>query len=177
MIITRTHRLCQRRTFFSSPFSKPNLQSYSERKVLPHSQSELYDIVANVESYPSFIPYCTNSRVIKRLSEKDGVSVVEHELTVGFLSFEERYVSRVTCRPTSSVQAVAASSTPLFTTLDTTWRFQPDSGSPRSTIVTLDITWAFANPIHAAVSSAFFGQVSKLMVGAFEKRALEVYGK
>jgi coenzyme Q-binding protein COQ10 len=44
------------------------------------------------------------------------------------------------------------------------------------TLVTLDLEYAFANPIHAAVSSAFFGQVSKMMVEAFEKRCLALHG-
>jgi coenzyme Q-binding protein COQ10 len=87
----------------------------------------------------------------------------------------------------------------------TTWRFQPAAsqstrthtsfppavdhkGSSQSrstsggygddgpTLVTLDLEFAFANPMHAMVSAAFFGQVSKLMVKAFEERCLEVYG-
>jgi len=49
----------------------------------------------------------------------------------------------------------------------------PDSGP---TLVTLDLAFAFANPVHAAISAAFFGQVSKMMVNAFEERCLEVYG-
>jgi coenzyme Q-binding protein COQ10 len=144
---------------------------------------------------------------------------MDAELTVGFLSLKESYVSRVTCTPYLSVevscslvilecrprahiplQAVALSSTPLFKTLSTTWRFQAsphttgylphqDSWSNSetqavpvgvhragSTLVTLDLTFAFSNPVHATVSATFFGQVSKLMVKAFEERCVEVYG-
>ncbi|KAI0065765.1 hypothetical protein BV25DRAFT_1821444, partial [Artomyces pyxidatus] len=126
---------------------------------------------------------------------------MEAELTVAFLAFKESYVSQVTCRPFESVEAVASSSTPLFTSLSTTWRFQPASPqSPHSstrplhrqlpqptpttqldttsgpTLLTLDLSYAFANPVHAAVSGAFFGQVSKLMVKAFEERCLAIYG-
>ncbi|KAG6814206.1 hypothetical protein H0H92_000883 [Tricholoma furcatifolium] len=121
-------------------------------------------------------------------------TVMEAELTVGFLAFTESYVSRVTCKPYESVEAVASTSTPLFKTLSTVWRFQPSntgSSSPlashntvrtegkgtESTLVTLDLKYAFANPLHASVSSTFFGQVSKLMVKAFEDRCMEVYGR
>ncbi len=45
------------------------------------------------------------------------------------------------------------------------------------TLVTLDLSFAFANPVHAAVSATFFGQVSKMMVQAFEERCLDIYGK
>lgn len=138
------------------------------------------------------------------------------ELTVGFGAFTESYTSIVTCRPYDSVevrsshmclrmsvdrllpfsQAVASSSTPLFTSLSTAWRFQPASpcsphlspsgqphrdGTPEAdggpTLVTLDLAYAFANPVHAAVSKAFFGKVSKMMVDAFELRCSEIYGR
>jgi coenzyme Q-binding protein COQ10 len=44
------------------------------------------------------------------------------------------------------------------------------------TLVTLDLAFAFSNPVHATISAVFFGQVSKLMVKAFEERCMEVYG-
>jgi len=213
-----------------SPFSEPSKtpedpQTYHERKILPYRPSQLYAIVADVESYSTFVPFCTGAHIISRstlpttiVTSKGSVpqqapqSVLEAELTVGFLSFRESYTSRVTCKPNESVEAVASTGTPLFRSLMTTWRFQPASarsphpsksqfplptdprprqslgpanGGPVSvqkdpdsgpTLVTLDLAFAFANPVHAAVSAAFFGQVSKMMVTAFQERCLEVYG-
>ncbi|KAF8076345.1 dehydrase and lipid transport-domain-containing protein [Lyophyllum atratum] len=198
------------RTLFSLPnFSDlapwntdSETQTYHERKILPYGQKELYEVVADVGSYHRFIPFCTGSRVVTPPPRRQPHDIgtipapfdMEAELTVGFLSFQERYVSQVTCKPYESVQAVASSSTPLFKSLTTTWRFQPASTQsphpsfqplhppPKAdvrispTLVTLDLAYAFANPIHASVSSAFFGQVSKLMVKAFEERCMEVYG-
>ncbi|KAF9247268.1 dehydrase and lipid transport-domain-containing protein [Melanogaster broomeanus] len=204
---------CRGRTFFTlpdlsslSPFpdtNEPETQSYHERKIFPYRRSELYQIVADVASYPAFVPYCTGSRILQRKECQDGITVMEAELTVGFLAFKESYVSKVTCKPLESVEAVASSSTPLFKTLTTVWRFQPASsdsphlsmGPPRHsserspvgitsrtspdngpTLVTLDLAFAFANPVHATVSATFIGQVSKLMVKAFEERCITVYG-
>jgi coenzyme Q-binding protein COQ10 len=111
-------------------------------------------------------------------------------------------------------QAVAESATPLFKTLETTWRFHPTSSASSSlhqsnghpalstpsrsqqgkevhsqvrslapdpddvgpTLVSLELSFAFANPVHAAVSGAFFGKVSGLMVKAFDERCSKVYG-
>ncbi|KAI0047336.1 hypothetical protein FA95DRAFT_1519035 [Auriscalpium vulgare] len=217
---------CQRRTIFSlpnlssfSPFGDPDAeppdpQTYHERKILPYTRKQLYDVVADVASYSSFIPFCTQSRVlnIRPSARLPDATILEGELTVSFLTFKESYVSEVTCRPYESVQAVASSATPLFKSLSTTWRFQPSSPrSPHSsthipinrenhhhnsthptssspitstssgdvgpTLLTLDLQYAFANPVHAAVSGAFFGQVSKLMVRAFEERCIAVYGR
>jgi len=117
-------------------------------------------------------------------------TVLDAELTVGFLNFKESYESVVTCIPFKSVEATASSSTPLFKTLSTTWRFQSHSQSltfksedgpgpsdpPGPTLVSFSLAYQFANPIHAGVSSLFFGQVSKLMIQAFEDRCSQVYG-
>ena len=75
-------------------------------------------------------------------------------------------------------QAVAASGTPLFKKLVTRWRVRP-TGQPTEspTLLSIDLEFAFANPIYAAASSAFFKQVSGMMVEAFEKRCVEVYGR
>lgn len=133
--------------------------------------------------------------------------MIDAELTVGFLALQESYVSTVTCSPYESVEVrvsispvyiltwcikAVSSSSALFHTLSTAWRFYPVSSesltslSPKnesidsdrdglSTLVTLDLVYAFSNPLHASVSSSFFSQVSKLMVEAFEKRCSEVY--
>ncbi|KAL4075891.1 dehydrase and lipid transport-domain-containing protein [Scleroderma yunnanense] len=190
-------------------FSLPNIpfpgndgsdtQTYHERKILPYRQSDLYRIVADVESYPNFLPYCTGSRVFNRNERKDGVTLMDAEITVGFLALQESCVCTVTCKPYESVQAVAASSSTLLKTLNTVWRFQSASPNPQHlpknppldgsreknivsssgdgpTIVTLDLEFAFANPVHAAVSAQFFGQVSQLMVKAFEEHCRAVHG-
>ncbi|KAG1872563.1 dehydrase and lipid transport-domain-containing protein [Suillus tomentosus] len=184
------------------PDEQPATQTYHERKIFPYGRMDLYNLVADVGSYSSFVPYCTGSRILERRVGQDGVVTMDTELMVGFLAFKESYISRVTCRPYESVQAEASSSTPLFKTLQTTWRFQPasstsphlssglllhgdarnsvpvDSHSPDAgpTLVTLDIAFAFENPLHSALSAKFFGNVSMLMVQAFEERCLAVYG-
>ncbi|KAJ7129723.1 dehydrase and lipid transport-domain-containing protein [Mycena epipterygia] len=168
------------------------LQTYREQKNLPYTRHQLYNVVADVGSYQHFIPFCSASRVLSTTDETQVPILLDAELTVQFLAFKESYVSRVTCIPLESVEAVASSSTPLFKELTTTWRFQsiPESTLPpapsstlsptrptesAATLVSLDLAFAFASPIHAAVSSSFFGKVSKLMVNAFEERCAEVY--
>ncbi|KAF5363635.1 hypothetical protein D9756_000660 [Leucocoprinus leucothites] len=219
--LSRWHLHARGRSLFSlpdlfsvSPFGgQLDTQKYHERKILPYSQKQLYDVVSDVASYPHFVPFCTESRILKSMTPESGSSgklSMDAELTVGFLSFEESYVSKVTCVPSESVeaswfvpvleyydlfdttpQATASSATPLFKALTTIWRFQP--ASPQSshpsatplhlpgeqfgpTLVTLDLVYAFASPIHAGVSATFFGQVSRLMVKAFEERCLSLYG-
>ncbi|KAF7355289.1 Coenzyme Q-binding protein COQ10 like protein, mitochondrial [Mycena sanguinolenta] len=188
------HRLVstRRRQLFSLPDLSnilpggSELQTYREQKSLPYTRQQLYKIVSDVGSYHHFIPFCSASRVLSTTDETQSPILMDAELTVEFLAFKESYVSRVTCIPLESVQAVASSATPLFKELTTMWRFQSisesgafsssDATASPTTLVKLDLSFAFASPIHAAISSSFFGQVSKLMVNAFEERCAEVYG-
>jgi len=167
--------------------------TFHKSTIFPYTPKQLYTVVADVDSYHRFIPFCTASRVLTPPPQDRSIPYnVEAELKVGFMSFEEGYVSRVHCRPYEMVKATASSSTPLFESLVTTWSFQPAStsstsprtslqpttnNSPGPTLVTFDLTYAFANPLYATISGKFFGQVSELMVQAFEKRCLEVYGR
>lgn len=204
----------------------------SLRQIFRYTPSQLFAVVSDVRQYPQFVPFCTGARI---LSEKyhaapsqspqtNDTYLMDVELSVGFLAFQESYVSKVTCRPNELVevswnainpfmyysgvlwcwswyQVAAESSTPLFKSLNTIWRFQkastqsphPQANQPYvacpsqpagmsqgddagPTLVSLDLAFAFSSPLHAAVSATFFGQVSKMMVKAFEQRCLTVYG-
>ncbi|KAF9075869.1 dehydrase and lipid transport-domain-containing protein [Rhodocollybia butyracea] len=178
LLLRRRVPFTSTRTFFS--FSLDAEKTYHESKIIPYNKQQLFKVVANVSSYQQFVPFCTESRIlnVSTPSAQDMTMIpytMEAKLTVGFLSFNESYISNVKCVPFSSVEAVASSSTPLFKSLSTVWRFEDDEKNSNNTLVTLDLSYAFANPVHAAVSSTFFGQVSKQMVQAFEDRCKKVY--
>jgi Polyketide cyclase / dehydrase and lipid transport len=107
------------------PRWSPETQKYHERKIFPYvrlttrytnlaaehdtiryKQEQLYEIVADVGSYPQFVPFCTGSRLLRPAPRRAQTTpfVMEAELTVGFLSFNESYVSQVTCHPYHSVE-------------------------------------------------------------------------
>ncbi|KAG9125866.1 hypothetical protein FRC07_005853 [Ceratobasidium sp. 392] len=211
ILVSAAARTCARLPHRRSLFSFPNLplpgvgpdkspnSAFHTRKILPYSQRQLYNLVADVDSYHRFLPFCTGSRVVTPIPD-GGFNLeeayrVEAELSVGFMGMQESYTSIVSFKPYE--QAVASSSTPLFKSLQTTWQFQPASASsphpsssppphtsdqPRKidagpTLLSIDLEYEFANPLHAAIASSSFGRVSDMMVQAFEKRCLEVYGK
>lgn len=122
-----------------------DLLVYKETKRLPYSKEQLYGVIADVEAYPQFVPFCTGSNVysVQSLGDsspseasadgrlkpwlKGGYSgethLLESELVVGFKSFDERYVSRVECRKWDMVKATASHSK-LFKHLTSTWTFK-----------------------------------------------------
>lgn len=84
--------LYQQRPFFSFPSaSQPLVKSHSERKRVPFSCAEMFDVVADVNRYREFLPFCVDSRVLRRPND----NVMEAALRVGFKVFTESYTSRV----------------------------------------------------------------------------------
>ncbi|KAK3823426.1 MAG: dehydrase and lipid transport-domain-containing protein [Benniella sp.] len=147
---------CLRRRFIALPKlpDLPNLlrpassRQYKDSIVVKYSQQEFYDLVADVDQYHQFLPWCTYSKMStttpssppagsdRRVQVGPGPVTVRHgELGIGFNSLQERYVSTVTCQEPWTVRAVSYDSK-LFKELSTTWRFTPDI--PKST--TLEAT-------------------------------------
>ncbi|CAO3566008.1 unnamed protein product [Mortierella alpina] len=146
----------QTRTFISLPKipTLPNLlkplsvstsRHYQDRTLLKYSQREFYDLVANVDDYHKFLPWCTYSKMsvpvpsgVKHKGDQlhqalgsasganHGETTTRHgELGIGFNSLQERYVSTVTCQEPWMVRAVSYDSK-LFKELSTTWKFTPN---------------------------------------------------
>ncbi|KAF9977684.1 hypothetical protein BGZ73_005194 [Actinomortierella ambigua] len=114
-----------------------SLKEYKDRKLFKYSQNEFYAVVANVEEYHEFIPWCTHSHMSAPKTDPTlppGTTVQHGELGVGFTSFQERYVSVVTCREPHMVKAVSYNSS-LFKELCTIWRFTPNIPKELTTAV------------------------------------------
>ncbi|KAG0360502.1 Coenzyme Q-binding protein coq10a, mitochondrial [Gamsiella multidivaricata] len=120
-------------------------RQYKDRTLVKYSQQEFYSLVANVDDYHYFLPWCTHSKMSDPLpagSEQvtvagsgagpsSGSVTVRHgELGIGFNSLQERYVSTVTCQEPWAVRAVSYDSK-LFKELSTTWKFTPNA--PKNT--------------------------------------------
>ncbi|CAI2185461.1 11356_t:CDS:2, partial [Funneliformis geosporum] len=166
----------QRRNFFGFSDILSSKKSYNGHKVVGYTQKQLYDVVSNIDEYHLFIPYCTNSEVLKSQYVDKRTKILTAALGVGFKGFSETYLSEVTCERPRFVQAVASSDA-LFSHLITVWQFSPHNELP-STHCYLDfhLEFEFTSPLHAQVANVFFDQVSALMVDAFEERCNQVYG-
>jgi len=96
-----------RRNFITIPGTEA--QSLTATRVLPYKYSSLYSVIADVDSYSSFVPYCTNSKVTKWSSpDSDGKRwPSEADLKVGWGGYEEMFTSRLFCIPGSVVEALS----------------------------------------------------------------------
>ena len=160
-----------RRQIFSLPgFDDDLAKKYKERKLLGYSPQQMYDVVAAVENYKEFVPWCKDSTIILQR----GDNYLEAELQVGFQIFVETYLSKVTLHPPTCISSHVGESS-LFSHLNSSWKFQPGP-TPKSVWLTFDIDFAFKSPIYRQVASLFFEEVVQRMMAAFEGRCRTLYG-
>ncbi|XP_017312713.1 coenzyme Q-binding protein COQ10 homolog, mitochondrial [Ictalurus punctatus] len=145
---------------------------YSENRTISYSVEQIFSIVANVDQYHQFVPWCKRSKVIKRRN-----GYVQAELEIGFPPIIERYVSDVTVIPNHQVRAVCTDGS-LFSHLETLWQFTPASGNHGDSCnVEFCVTFEFKSLLHSQLATVFFDEVVKQMVKAFEIRAAKLYGR
>lgn len=160
-----------RRPLFSLPGADDGLaKRYRERKLLGYTPQQIYDVVAAVEHYREFVPWCQGSSILAHR----GPTALDAELEVGFQVFVERYVSHVTLDPPRGVRSHVGE-TALFTHLDSGWRFDPGP-TPASAWMTFEVDFAFKSPLYRKVAALFFEEVVVKMMSAFEGRCRRLYG-
>lgn len=142
------------------------MPSHSERKTLPYSREQLFDLVADVGNYPKFLPWCVATRV---RSSSDTMLVAD--MIIGFKAFRETFTSRVALQRPDRIE-VSYEDGP-FKYLTNRWIFEK---SGDSTTIDFHVDFEFRSRILERAIGVVFGQAVKRMVSAFETRADELYG-
>ncbi|MCV2881042.1 type II toxin-antitoxin system RatA family toxin [Actibacterium sp. XHP0104] len=148
------------------------MPTHSETKTLPYSADQMYDLVADVASYPKFLPWTAAARVRSRKPVADG-EVMEADLVISFKVFRERFGSRVTLRPGEKRIDTDYLDGP-FKHLHSTWEFRdlPQGGCE----VKFWVDFEFRSRVLQGVIGAVFNEAMHRIVRAFEARAKELYG-
>ena len=142
------------------------MPTHAERRVIAYTPEQLFDLVADVERYPDFLPWCVGARVRSRSATE-----LVADLTIGFGPFRESFTSRVELdRPGSA--HVRYEKGP-FRYLNNKWSFKPH---PTGCAVDFFVEFEFRSRLLQAAIGVVFNEAVRLMVSAFLRRAREVYG-
>lgn len=149
------------------------MPTHTERRVLPFMPQQLYDLVAGIDKYPEFLPWCVAARIASRTPQPDGREIVLADMVIGFKMFRERFTSRVTLEPARRIVDVAYVTGPMKH-MQNRWAFValPDG----MTEVDFFVDFEFRNRLLQMTVELLFHEAVKRMVGAFETRARQLYG-
>jgi coenzyme Q-binding protein COQ10 len=143
------------------------MPTHAEQRHLPYTPEQLYDLVARVERYPEFLPWCKASRITRR----DG-DIFWADLVIAFKVFRERFTSKVVLIPKEGVDVQYIDGP--FRYLNNHWRFLPaDDGG---CVVDFYVDFEFRSKVLQRLIGLLFNEAVQRMVAAFEKRAEQLYG-
>lgn len=143
------------------------MPTHAEKRVLPYTKEQLFDLVAQVDRYPEFLPWCLGCRV-KSCTEEQVVA----DMVIGFKVFREGFTSRVLLDKPDRID-VSYENGP-FKYLDNHWIFN-DMGDG-TTEIDFYVDFEFRSKILQTAIGAVFNEAVRRMISAFESRAHDLYG-
>ena len=143
----------------------------SSRRV-KHSPEQMFALVADVETYPQFLPLCEGLTVRRRTPREGGGEVLLADMTVGYKAIRETFTSRVTLdRP--KLKILVEYLRGPFSNLENRWTFEPRGTAACD--VGFFIAYEFKSRMLALLMGAMFDAAFQRFAGAFEQRADVIY--
>jgi len=142
------------------------MPTHAETRTLPYSPEQMFKLVADVEHYPEFLPWCTAIRVQHRKAD-----VIHADMMIGFKMFREKFTTEVQLTPHQRID-VSYSNGP-FKYLNNFWIFEPtqDGGCK----IDFYIEFEFRSIILQKTIGIVFNEAVQKMINAFEVRAEKIY--
>lgn len=148
------------------------MAEHREKKYLPYRPDQVFDLVADVERYPEFLPWCEGLRVLSR-ETCGGAERLTAEMTISFKVYRERFRTEVMLdRPAMKIDVRYLEGP--FKRLENSWRFTQAGGG---TDVDFRIAFEFKSRALQLVVGVFFEEAFRRLVGAFDARARTLYGR
>ena len=147
---------------------------FSNRRRVRHGAQQMFDLVADVERYPEFVPLCHSLTVRQRTPKTDGTEVVVADMTVSFKLVKETFTSRVTLDRANLKILVEYLRGP-FSNMENRWTFEPKGDTVCD--VTFFISYEFKSRMLAILMGSMFDAAFARFSAAFEKRADAIHGR
>jgi coenzyme Q-binding protein COQ10 len=149
------------------------MPSFSTRRRVKHSAADMFDLVADVEKYPEFVPLCSALKIRSRTPKDEGVDVLVADMTVAYKMVRETFTSRVTLDRTNLTILVEYLNGP-FSRLQNRWTFR--AAGEAACDVEFFIDYEFKSRVLAMLMGAMFDTAFRKFAVAFEQRADKIYG-
>ena len=148
------------------------MPQFSNKRRVQHGAQQMFDLVADVERYPEFVPLCHSLTVRQRTPKTDGTEVVVADMTVSFKLVKETFTSRVTL-DRANLQILVEYLDGPFSRLENRWTFQ--ATGERDCDVEFFISYEFRSRMLAVLMGSMFDLAFRRFAAAFEQRADVVY--
>lgn len=141
------------------------MRTHTEEITLPYTPEQLYSLVADVEKYPEFIPWCIGARVFEKADD-----YLKADLLIGFKGVSECFTSKVKLLPGEiDIEYLKGP----FSHLENKWLFKPVDGGTRIDFL---IKFEFKSKLLEMLIGGLFEIACQKMVSAFTERAKKLYG-
>ncbi len=146
------------------------MTSHAESKYLPYTAKEMFDLVADISSYPEFLPWCAAARVRKEI-QKGVIKQIEADLVISFKVFREKFGSRVLLDASKFTIETEYLDGP-FRHMHSVWSF---NNSEQGCEVNFNVDFEFKNAMLQSIIGLVFNDAMQRIVRAFERRAADLY--
>jgi coenzyme Q-binding protein COQ10 len=150
------------------------MPSFETSRIANHPPQDMFDLVADVEQYPQFLPLCTGLTVRSRNTNAEGHDVLIANMSVGYKAIRERFTSKVTLDRDNMCILVEYIDGP-FSHLENRWTFRPVDGGAKTDVGFL-IDYEFKRRALGLIMGAMFDRAFRHFAEAFEQRADAIYG-
>lgn len=145
---------------------------YETKHPIAHAADKMFALVADVESYPKFLPLCEELKLRHR-EWRDGKEVLNTTMVIGYKLIRESFTTEVVLDPETRTIIVHYLDGP-FSFLENRWRFEPLT--PESCEVDFYIAYSFRSHLLERLMGGLFDKVVRRYTAAFEARADAIYG-
>lgn len=136
--------------------------------LVPYSAHQMYALVADVESYAQFLPWCGGARVLAR--EPQAVTAA---IDIAYSGINKTFTTCNRMIPDECIEMRLLDGP--FSRLDGRWRFE--KLGERESKISFHLEFEFANRLLGFAMNASFSRIADSMVDSFLKRAVQVYGR
>jgi len=147
------------------------MPQFETRRPVPHTPEQMFDLVADIERYPQFLPLC-EALMIRSRKERDGKVLLVADMTIGYKAIRETFTTQVLLNRATLTIDVKYIDGP-FRYLDNRWRFE--AAGEGGCDVHFFIDYEFKSKLLGSIMGAMFERAFRMFAEAFEARAVKIY--